>query len=433
MAEKLGRVAVIGAGYAGMAAAVELATDGAAVTVFEASRSLGGRARAVEIDGITMDNGQHILVGAYRETLRLMQQVSADPKALLLRLPLLLDLPGRLRIAAPDWPAPFHLAAALLGAKGLTIAEKLAATRFMLGLRLSGYRVPSAQSVASLLSHQPPKLRQYLWEPLCLATLNTPPDIASAQVFANVLRDTLGAGRHDADMLLPKVDLSRLFPEPAAHYLESRGHPVIRGERITKLERDQLGWWVSSDATRHGPYDRLILALAPQHAVRLLREHPAAASVCATLDALRYEPIVTVWMQYPAEIRLPAPMIGNGEGLLQWLFDRGQLGGKPGLMAAVISAEGRHLDLAPEALAQRLHHEAAALIGYLPAPRWSRVITEKRATFACTVDLLRPTLDTPLAGLVLAGDYVAGDYPATLEGAVRSGVAAARAITKNSP
>ena len=107
-----------------------------------------------------------------------------------------------------------------MGAKGLTIAEKLAATRFMLGLRLSGYRVPSAQSVASLLSHQPPKLRQYLWEPLCLATLNTPPDIASAQVFANVLRDTLGAGRHDADMLLPKVDLSRLFRIRAGFALE---------------------------------------------------------------------------------------------------------------------------------------------------------------------------------------------------------------------
>ena len=129
------RVAIIGAGYAGMACAAELAAAGISVDVFEASRTLGGRARGVEIGGITVDNGAHILVGAYRETLRLMRLVGADPEALLTRHPLRLEYPGEFRLSAPRLPAPLHLAWGLLAARGLPFKEKPAAIRFMRAIR----------------------------------------------------------------------------------------------------------------------------------------------------------------------------------------------------------------------------------------------------------------------------------------------------------
>jgi hypothetical protein len=147
---------------------------------------------------------------------------------------------------------------------------------------------------------------------------------------------------------------------------------------------------------------------------------------------LHYESITTVYLQYPSSVTLPHPMIGGfaeGDGLSQWLFDRGQLLGElgtPGLLAAVISANGPHEALTPAQLAETVHEEIARLLPGLPKPLWHRTITEKRATFACTPDLPRLGATTPLPGLFLAGDHVASDYPATLESAVRSGIAAAR-------
>lgn len=418
------RVAVVGAGYAGLAAAVELSAAGVAVDVYEASRTLGGRARRAGIDGAELDNGQHILVGAYSETLRLMRQVGADPNALLLRLPLDLDYPGVMRIKAPRLPAPLHLAVALLGAKGLSWREKIAAVRFMQALKTKRFQLPADLSMQALLDQQrqPERMRRYLWEPLCVATLNTPLAMASAQVFAHVLRDTLGADRAASDLLLPRVDLSALFPDPAARHVEAHGGRVLRGHRVAGLQTIDGRWQVAPDAP---PYDAAILAVAPQHLTALLPDHDALSPLRAQIAAQRYEPIVTAYLQYPANVRLPQPMIGYGDGLLQWLFDRGQLTGSPGLLAAVISAQGRHQEMPSEELANRLDAEIRSLIPGLPPLHSHRVINEKRATFACTTGLARPGVTTPLPGLYLAGDYIASDYPATLEAAIRSGVAAA--------
>ena len=199
MAEKL-NVAIIGGGYAGMAAAAELATQRIPLTLFESSRQLGGRARAVETHGLVLDNGQHILLGAYSETLRLMRLVGADAERLLLRLPLTLSYPGRLHLAAPRLPAPLHLLLALLSARGLDWSEKLAAVRFMQALRRCGFKLVAGTANATvndlLAAHaQPQRVCEYLWRPLCVAALNTPPDAAAAQVFCNVLRDSLAAAR----------------------------------------------------------------------------------------------------------------------------------------------------------------------------------------------------------------------------------------------
>jgi predicted NAD/FAD-dependent oxidoreductase len=166
--------------------------------------------------------------------------------------------------------------------------------------------------------------------------------------------------------------------------------------------------------------------VAPRHLPSLLDGLPQLAPLAAIIGAFAYEPISTVYLAYPENVGLSFPMLGIADGTAQWIFDRGRLCGRPGLLAAVISARGRHEDTAQATLADRVHREIAALLPGLPPPRWTRVITEKRATFACTPGLIRPPTTTTVPGLLLAGDYVAGDYPATLEGAVRSGIAAAR-------
>jgi squalene-associated FAD-dependent desaturase len=414
------RIAVIGAGYAGLAAAVELAAAGRQVDVFEASQILGGRARATKVGDFTVDNGQHILVGAYSETLRLMRAVGADPEVVLKRTPLRFEFPGEFLMAAPRLPAPLHTAFALLLARGLDWREKWAAIRLMQGLQARKFRIEPDVTVTEWLdtNKTPSRQRRLLWEPLCIAALNTPVERASAQVLANVLRDSLGGSRSASDMLLPQVSLSALFPDPAAKFVTERGGAVHPGHRVGSVRRE-TDTWLIDDA---GPFAQVVLAVAPYHLANLV---PGLASQVEHFD---WEPIVTSYFSYPAAIQLPQPMLGVDGGLAQWLFDRGTLCGQHGLIAAVISARGRHLDLPTAELERRIHQEIARIVPDLPAPLAVQTITEKRATFACVPDLQRPMAKTGLPGLWLAGDYVAGDYPATIEGAVRSGVAAARMV-----
>jgi predicted NAD/FAD-dependent oxidoreductase len=155
--------------------------------------------------------------------------------------------------------------------------------------------------------------------------------------------------------------------------------------------------------------------------------------VRATVDALRWQPIASVYLGYPPQVRLPWAMVGVDGGQAQWLFDRGALCGQPGVVAAVVSGHGPHEALDHETLAQRIHEDVRRIVPGLPKPGWQRVIVDRRATFACSPSLQRPATATPLDGLWLAGDYVAGDYPATIEGAVRSGVAAAAAALEQAP
>jgi squalene-associated FAD-dependent desaturase len=342
--------------------------------------------------------------------------------------PLHLEFPGQMKITAPHLPAPLHLAWALLTAQGLSFTEKFAAIRFMRTQQARHFRLATDMTAAELFADQPERLRRYLWEPLCLAALNTPVAIASAQVFLNVLRDSLAADRAASDLLLPATDFSSLFPEPAARYLEEHGSRVMRSTRITEVEKVGAGWTASAHEATHGPYDHLILATAPYHLPQLLAPHPEFAALCRQIAAMHWQPIVTAYLAYPATVRLPFAMVGIADGHAQWLFDRGALCGQHGLIAAVISGDGPHQALDHTALAAAIHEEIARLLPGLPALRSSWVIEEKRATFACTPDMQRPPTATACANAWLAGDYVAGDYPATLEGAIRSGVAAARAI-----
>jgi squalene-associated FAD-dependent desaturase len=423
------RVGVVGAGWAGLAAAVELVARGASVTLIEAGPAAGGRARRVPYRGAALDNGQHILLGAYRECLALLRRVGA-PAAALRRLPLAIDYPGGARLAAPRLPAPLHLAAALAGARGLGVADRLAALRLGLAVRRAESAARAGETVAAFLDRlrQPEAVRRLLWEPLCVAALNTPASRADAAVFSRVLRDALLRRRGDSDFLVPATDLSALLPDPAIAWLGERGAAIRVGERVLAIGPEGGGWRVRT-ARGETVHDAVVLAAAPHEAAALLAPLPATARLAEALHALAHEPITTVYLQYDARVPLPGPMVALEGAHAQWLFDRDRLGGVPGLVAAVVSASSAEAALDQEILATRIHREIERVTGPLPPPNWTKVITEKRATFACVPGARRPPCETGLAGLVLAGDYTEGPYPATLEAAVASGLRAARALT----
>jgi squalene-associated FAD-dependent desaturase len=387
---------VVGAGYAGMAAAVTLAERGVPVTVFESGPVPGGRARRVTTEGRELDNGQHILIGAYTELLRLMRTVGVQDDAVL-RLPLELRYADGFTLRGVS---------GLLFAGKIPFKERLGAVRFMLSLKWRSFRLPVDISVSALLEQhqQNGVIGHYVWRPLCVSALNTPPEQASAQVFATVLRDSLAAGAGASDLILPRVDLSRLFPEPACEFVSRNGGEVRMNSPVRDISAIQR------------EFSAVIVAVGPHQLKTLL---PGLA------PEYRYQPIYTCYLQYPESVKLPCPMLGFSDGLVQWAFDRGALAGEHGRVACIISAQGDHQQMAQDELAAICHRELAAALKELPDPEWSRVIGEKRATVACTPGLKRPAQETAVPGLYLAGDYTDPDYPPTLEAAVRSGVRAA--------
>ncbi len=447
-------VGIIGGGYAGMAAAVALAARGIPVTVFEGARQLGGRARGVphfEVSPrandaraqspardphhrvgqseLMLDNGQHILLGCYRQTLRLIEKVGGHIERDFLRLPLQLALHNRFELKAASLPAPLHLLGGLLTAKGLSPAQRLSAARFMLAMRRSRFALSRDTTALELLRarRQDEELIRLLWEPICISALNTPVHKASAQVLLNVLRDSLNGIRADSDMLLPRLDFTALFPARAAEYIARCGGKVIDSCKVEAIEPCGEEIQLRSAQGSHR-FTHAICAASPANTARLFRAVPALACVAARIEALAFQPIYTVYLQYPEDIHLPHPMVGLDGCMAQWLFDRGQIAGQGGLIAAVISAEGAHQELELEALARRVASELREHLGITAMPLWHQVIAEKRATFACEPNLDRPSHLTPLRTVLLAGDYPAGDYPATLEGATISGVRCAEAI-----
>ena len=446
MAKQAGkRVAVIGGGWAGCTAAVELSRHGHQVTLFESARTLGGRARRVAVKEKVLDNGQHILLGAYSETLRLMRIVGIDIDQSLLTLPLQMRYPpnsGGMDFIAPRLPAPLHVLVALWRSKGLATEDKMALARFSTTARWMGWTLNVDCSVAELLARfdQTARIIQLMWRPLCIAALNTPPERASAQVFLNVLRDSLGAKRSASDMLVPRVDLSALYPQACADFIEQRGGKLRYGASVKKIVGDGTGWQLDINGgdsmSSLERFDALVVATQAEHAAVLLEGHTSVEH----LANLHYEPITTCYLQYGSDIRLDQPFFallddaGNNE-FGQFVFDRGQLdASQAGLLAVVVSASTDAVGLDQQALVKAVAAQLAKVLRVpaLLTPQWSKVISEKRATFSCTPGLTRPTNDVGLPNLFIAGDYVAGDYPATLESAVRSGLGAAKAILANS-
>lgn len=430
-------VVVVGGGWAGLSAATTLCARKVPVLLLESARHLGGRARSVRIGNFTADNGQHLMIGGYQSMLDLMQTVGVNPGEVFERLPLTLQLYRKnaisLKLRAPRLPAPFNLLFALLGAGGLTVAEKFGAARFVRRLPMLGTKPGEDICVQALLHSeaQSPGVIRKLWEPLCVAALNTPIELASARLFITVLRTTLTGPAYCSDLLIPGRPLGDLLPRPCTTYLERNGSHLELGQRVTALDVD--GQSIRGVYSGERKIESMQVILATPHVItrRLLSRHRAVEKLANDLAALGHEPISTLYLQYPPDTRLPAPMVGLDGALAQWVFDR-RVCCQPGLMAVVISARGEHADLTSDDLTARVTKELADCFPHWPLHQDAQLVREKRATFCARagIDAFRPDNRTPVRGLWLAGDYTSTGLPATLESAVRSGQRCARLVVQ---
>jgi squalene-associated FAD-dependent desaturase len=420
------RVAVVGAGWAGIAAAVHARKAGHEVEVFEMAPQAGGRARTVQVGGHALDNGQHILIGAYQATLELMDEVGANATMLLRRQPLALQYPdGQGLTLRPGAPGPAFVRA-VLGRPGWSWRERLSLLAAAARWAAMGFRCSDGLSVAALCRRLPATVQAQLIEPLCVAALNTPAAQASAAVFLRVLRDALFGGPGSSDLLLPCAPLGKLLPQPAAAWFECHGVRLRTCTRVTELKPESGAWRLDGER-----FDAVLLACSAAEAARL--SAPLAPEWARMAAALRYEPIITVYL-HCADARLALPMVAlhtDAMAPAQFAFDLGALGGPAGMFAFVISGAREWVDRGLEATAAATVAQAQAAFpsGTWPAaPSVRHVAAEKRATFRCTPGLQRPP-STIAKRLWAAGDYVDGPYPATLEGAVRAGRAAALDLT----
>jgi squalene-associated FAD-dependent desaturase len=436
------RVAVIGAGWSGLACALELTRGSLPLTLFDAAPQAGGRARTVRIAlgdrEFALDNGQHLLIGAYTQTLSLMREAGVDPDRVLLRQPFEIRYPDGFLLRAWRLPAPLHLGFGVLSARCLSWPARRHALAFVHRWRQRHWQVEDDAPAATLFADAPAELVRRLWRPLCLAALNVELGQASAQVLLNVLRDSLAGTAPASALLIPRRDLGEVFAAPALRVLQSRGAEIRLRTPVQRLARENGRWRLDSRGEFHDA-DAVVIALPPDRAAALLASacQPPLDAAVGQLRAIAAAAIATVYLRYAPGCGLPWP----GCALLDdaaagrhghWVFDRGRLDAAHcGILSVVISAAGEAVleraNLA-DAVAAQLSAEFR-----LPAPLATAVIAEKRATIVPTPALQRPAARLPAPSLFLAGDAAASDYPSTLEGSVRAGVAAARAVLGEPP
>lgn len=431
------KVAVIGAGWAGLAAASELSYQGCQVSLYESSRTAGGRARQVVDPTLGLiDNGQHLLLGAYQQTLRLIARDTPRhaQEQLFTRLPLRLSsCDGQFRMTEPPFgPLWLKQALTLWLAKGLTLKDKWQATKLLNQLKAAQGVDGKEQTVAQWLQahQQTERLTHNLWEPLCLATLNTDIDQASAWLFQRVIFDALLSKDQGAtDLLVPALDLSRLWPDHVCQKVTTHfGHTVRR------VLAQPLGVRVDESE-----YDGCVIALPAHGVTRLFEPSTHQSHVClfASLARFEYRPITTCYIDLnePLALEEPLLMMRHARGALahtapgQWVFDRNRcqpLSATPnGRLAFVISDSQSVLSLPGPALAHTLLAQLARerrTATTASTVKASRCIHEKRATFAALPHQTRPSNASPWPGIVFAGDWTDTGYPSVLEGAVRSGL-----------
>lgn len=425
------KIAIVGAGWAGLSAAICATQAGHQVTLFEASRHWGGRARSLQINGENgpiLDNGQHILIGAYQHCLHFMKTVGIEADKALWRLPLQIIKADGTGLHLKNWPFPLNLLWGIASAKAWRLKDKASLFRKALEWQLQNFTCEAHLSVTDICIGLTPTLQQDLIEPLCVAALNTPAHEASGRVFLRVLKDALLGPAGSADLLLPRHDLGQIFPQAAIQWLQKNGADCRLGTRVEHLDwqANRTPPWQVLDTD----FDHVVIATTSNEAARLIAPFNSDWSYQAR--QIQFEAIATVYVQAPSHVQLPHPMLAlasNANAPAQFVFDRGlicQPSNPPGLMAFVASAAKE----SKEILEAQVMLQAQALMKALGYPladseglQLLQTVVEKRATFACVPNLQRPTA-SPHPTLSVCGDYIDGPYPATLEGAVMSGIQA---------
>jgi|SRR5690625_1577117 len=453
------KVAIIGAGWAGAACAWQLKQWGYQVTLFESARIAGGRARRVNASWGPIDNGQHLLIGAYTSTLHLMSALGIEKKQNFYCKDISFQsLSGHFHFRFWPLPSPWHQLGVLFGSKGLRFSDKLALMRLISSLRKMQWQPPKSQTVQTLLknTNQPTRLIHQLWQPLCIAALNTPLEQASAQIFAAVLRDSLGHGRHNAKMLIPKQDMSRLWVEKALESVHCYLGTPIKEIKIKQTEQGMTNglnchYKPLSKKQRqrieiHGQcFDACVIATQIPSAIRLLEPlacNAAQKKLIKQLKNIQFNPIATLYLQPKVawSLKQPILMLEEDRSQLhagQWLFNHSALNNSfaQKTIAVVISDAGYLKNYGKEEITngviRQIQNQLPNTAPKLPPILQSLLITEQRATFLATPDLKRPKATSPWPNIYFAADWVQSDYPAVLEAAVRSGLKTAQIIKKS--
>lgn len=440
-ADVVKRVAIIGGGFAGLAAGVDLAAHGCAVTVLEARPRLGGRAYSFRDDesGQVIDNGQHALMGCYRHTLAFLERIGATPKLMRqhhLHVDMVHPRRGAGVIAAAPLPCPLHVLGGILRYPLLTPMERLralgAGMRIMAMRRRHDSRL-SEWTLGQLLSAlgQSPNARAAFWDPVAVATLNESPERAAAAPFAEVLALAFFHSRADSQFVLPKVGLSDLYTGDAQAYIEARGGRVelkaaaaalVMAQGRVRAVRLRDGTSLETDAA---------ISAVPPKALAPLLSNGLGSGGLRTLDQFDTSPIVSVHLWFDRPV-LTSPFVGLIGTTTQWAFNRSLLMGLDGgqqCVSAVISAGRDVVEWPSGQIAQQVVADLQAL---LPAARAAQVlqsvvVKEKQATISATpaAERLRPGVATAVDNLFLAGDWISTGLPPTIESAVRSGQRAA--------
>jgi squalene-associated FAD-dependent desaturase len=431
-----GHVVIAGGGLAGIAAALDCAGRGTRVTLLEVRPRLGGAAYSFEQDGLVLDNGQHVFLRCCVEYADLLRRIGAwGDVTLQPRLDIAVLAPGgrRGRLARTGLPAPLHLAASLVRYPFLSPRERASAALAMSALGRVDPDDPAAdlQSFGGWLRarRQGPAAIEALWRLVALPTINLEPADASLAQAAYVFRTGLLSDAAAGDIGWARAPLSELHDVAARRALAAAGVDVHLRARVRGVARGEAGGWAV--ATDGGPLeaDAVIVALPHRRAAELLP--PGALRDPGALARLGTSPIVNLHVVFDRPV-LDVPFAAAVQSPLQWLFDRSD---RPGLapgeqyVAVSLSAADEEATLAPEALRERFAPAFAALLPKAREARITRfhVTREVAATFRAApgARALRPTNATAYPGLALAGAYTDTGWPATMEGAVRSGRAAA--------
>jgi squalene-associated FAD-dependent desaturase len=426
---------VVGGGLAGLAAAIELVDGGATVTLLEARSRLGGATFSFERDGRVLDNGQHVALRCCTDYLAFLERIGAADRISVqrrLRVPVL--RPGRppALLARNGLPAPLHMGSSLLRYAPLSPRERLAAIRAALALRRLDPDDPAldGRTFGDWLRAKGQSSRTIaaLWDLICLPTVNLPADEASLAAAVKVFRTGLLDAADACDLGVPAVPLAELHAEPAAATLAGAGAEVRIGAAVRAVARDGGRLHVQlEDATLEA--DAVVVAVPHTAVARLV---PEGAVDADALERLGTSPIVNVHVHYDRRV-LDEPFAATLDSPLQWLFDRTASSGtaEGQLIAISLSHAVDESERSVAELRERLLPELERL---LPAARGARVLDvavthEPRATFRAAPGsrALRPGPVTSVPGLFLAGSWTDTGWPATMESAVRSGLAAARA------